>query len=231
MKVVEVIDGLRSAGSRRRAGRAGPTHGPHAGARQGHARLHRQPCRSRHEYRRPARGAGGRGQLRPGRRHHARAGRFPHGPVRAAGPDRAGCVASGDGIHLPPVLRRGALPSLAHHRRAGRRPDRPQGRRRLLHLCRRPEAGAGRNARAGPAADPEDLGQPQASRRLCARHRAAGKAGRAADLRLHAGGRRAHHRHALRRGRVHRRLGAGPGSGPQRGPGHAARWTARSAAA
>ena len=64
------------------------------------------------------------------------------------------------------------------------RPDRPQGRRRLLHLCRRPEAGAGRNARAGPAADPEDLGQPQASRRLCARHRAAGKAGRAADLRL-----------------------------------------------
>ena len=59
----------------------------------------------------------------------------------------------------------------------GRRPDRPQGRRRLLHLCRRPEAGAGRNARAGPAADPEDLGQPQASRRLCARHRAAGKLG------------------------------------------------------
>ena len=70
----------------------------------------------------------------------------------------------------------------------GRRPDRPQGRRRLLHLCRWPEAGAGRNARAGPAAEPEDLGQPQASRRLCARHRAAGKAGRAADLRLHACG-------------------------------------------
>ena len=42
----------------------------------------------------------------------------------------------------------------------GRRPDRPQGRR-ALHLCRRPEAGAGRNARAGPAADPEDLGQPK----------------------------------------------------------------------
>ena len=41
-----------------------------------------------------------------------------HGPVRAAGPDRAGRVASGDGIHLPPVLRRDALPSLAHHRRA-----------------------------------------------------------------------------------------------------------------
>ena len=31
--------------------------------------------------------------------------------------------------------------------------------------------------RAGPAAEPEDLGQPQASRRLCARHRAAGKLG------------------------------------------------------
>ena len=112
MKVVEVIDGLRSAPEvgdalaelARRMG-----HTPVRAKR--HARLHRQPCRSRHEYRRPARGAGGRGQLRPGRRHHARAGRFPHGPVRAAGPDRAGCVASGDGIHLPPVLRRGALPS------------------------------------------------------------------------------------------------------------------------
>lgn len=130
MKVVEVIDGLRSARDRRRAGRTGAPHGPHAGARQGHARLHRQPRRSRHEHRRPARGAGIGGELRAGGCHHARAGRLPHGPVRAAGPDRAGRFASGDGIHLPPVLRRAALSPVAHHHRApGRRPDRPQGRR------------------------------------------------------------------------------------------------------
>ena len=111
MKVVEVIDGLRSA--------------PEVGdalaelaRRMGHTPVRAKDMpgfivnhAGRGMNTEPARGAGGRGQLRPGRRHHARAGRFPHGPVRAAGPDRAGCVASGDGIHLPPVLRRGALPS------------------------------------------------------------------------------------------------------------------------
>ncbi len=52
MKVVEVIDGLRGdPADRRRAHGARPPDGPHAGAREGHAGVHRESRRARHEHR------------------------------------------------------------------------------------------------------------------------------------------------------------------------------------
>ena len=79
-------------------------HGPHAGAREGHAGLHRQSRRARLRHRGAAHRRRRRRRLRDDRPHHARAGGLPARAVRAAGPDRARRLASGDGIDLPPVL-------------------------------------------------------------------------------------------------------------------------------
>ncbi len=105
MKVVEVIDGLRSDPSAGDALMDLARRMGHTPVRARYAGIRRQPRGPRHEHRRAAGGAGIGGDVRAGRRHHARAGRVSHGALRADGPDRIGRFASRDGIDLPAVFR------------------------------------------------------------------------------------------------------------------------------
>ncbi len=131
MKVAEVIDGLADrARGRRRVDDADAALRPHRGPREGHAGLHRQPCRPRLRHRGAADRRRRHLRLRRRRSRDARCRRLPARSVRAAGPDRARRVASGDGVDLPAVLRRAALPTVGDHRAApGRRPPRAARRR------------------------------------------------------------------------------------------------------
>ena len=98
---------------------------PYRGAGKGYAGLHRQSRRTRLRHRGAAHRRRRRRRFCRDRPHPQACGGISHGPVRAVRPDRARCLAPGDGIHLPSVLRGTPVPAVAHHgatpvsRRAG----------------------------------------------------------------------------------------------------------------
>jgi 3-hydroxybutyryl-CoA dehydrogenase len=115
MKVVEVIAGLKTDPQVCERLVAYAPDGPHAGTGTGHAGLHRQPRRARLRHRGAAhRGEGVTDFATIDRILKDQAG-FKLGPFELMDLTGAGRVAPGDGVGLPPVLRRAALPPQRHH--------------------------------------------------------------------------------------------------------------------